>query len=341
MKKINSASIDITYKCNYRCKHCYNSSGCHDNTLEMTDDKVIKVAEQIAEYKPNSICICGGEPLLRKELVYEFSKTLKKINPETIVSMVTNGYFMTKEIAENLKKAGIEHIQISLDGSEPSTHDWLRQEGAFDAAVNGLKILKEMEIDSAIAFAPSRRNIHQLGDTIDLAYSLGCTEMRMQPLMLIGRAVENKEDFSLNYRDYMLAKRVIDEKNKKYINEKFNCIWGDPISHLRAAKTHTFYHLIVSATGSLLASPYLPISFGNVDRANLDEYIDGGLFDVMHSNKLAKYLIEHIDSSEELNLTAFGFSGKNDGELIDLDILSSDYLEKTESCLQKILDYSV
>ena len=166
MKTLNSVSFDITYKCNYRCKHCFNSSGNRPRNLELTDEQVRKIVHDIAAQAPDSMCICGGEPLLRKNVVYNILEIMKKESPSTILSMVTNGSFMTEEIAQHLKKRGIGKIQISLDGAQPESHDWLRQKGAFYSAVNALKILKNVGIDHAVAFSPNRKNIKELPDTI-------------------------------------------------------------------------------------------------------------------------------------------------------------------------------
>ena len=64
-------SWDVTNRCNFNCKHCLKRS--HDNNYhstyyELTEDECMILCDQIIEMKPNSMCICGGEPLLRKDL---------------------------------------------------------------------------------------------------------------------------------------------------------------------------------------------------------------------------------------------------------------------------------
>ena len=66
-------ALDITNKCNYRCLHCYNASGENcvvDN--ELTDEEVLELINQISKIKPHTFCFCGGEPLLRKDLIVIF-----------------------------------------------------------------------------------------------------------------------------------------------------------------------------------------------------------------------------------------------------------------------------
>lgn len=339
MKIINTVSFDITYKCNYRCKHCYNSSGCHDDSLELSDSQALSIIEDVAAMFPDSICICGGEPLLKKELIYLIGNKLADLSPNTSISMVTNGYYLTYDVAKKFKKCGIKKIQISLDGAEATTHEWLRGKGTFNSAIKALEILKNVGIDSAVAFSPTKDSIGELPLVIELAKEKGCKEFRMQPLMLMGRALEHKESFDLSYTDYMYAKKIIDEKNMKYIEDEFECIWGDPLSHLKAARKNVFYHVIISATGQILVSPYLPITFGDLSKSKLIDYVDSGLLEVMKNNELVRYLIDQIDSVETMNLQAVGFSGENSKPLIELDMLADDYLEKTSFYLAKIKEY--
>ena len=340
MKTLNSLSFDITYKCTYRCKHCFNSSGNRPRNLELTDEQVRKIVHDIAAQAPDSMCICGGEPLLRKNVVYNILEIMKKESPSTILSMVTNGSFMTEEIAQHLKKRGIGKIQISLDGAQPESHDWLRQKGAFYSAVNALKILKNVGIDHAVAFSPNRKNIKELPDTIELAQSLGCTELRSQPLMILGRALEHREEFNLSYEEYMSTKILMDQKNEQYFESGFTCEWGDPLSHLRIGREEALYNLIITATGRIMASPYIPISFGNIRKHSIKEYLDAGLLNVLQTNKLAIAISDKITSVDNMALTDEGFSGKNDGGMIDLDLLHDDYMVRTELYFSEINNHT-
>lgn len=70
-------ALDITNKCNLRCLHCYNASG--ENRVmehELSDDEVIKFVKDILPMKLLNFCFCGGETLLRKELICKCIKML-------------------------------------------------------------------------------------------------------------------------------------------------------------------------------------------------------------------------------------------------------------------------
>ena len=120
-------ALDITNKCNYRCLHCYNASGenCVVNN-ELTDEEVLELINQISKIKPHTFCFCGGEPLLRKDLIVNCSEILYR-NGVSAISAVSNGYYLTEEIADELVQAHVSGIQISLDGFSKNSCFELRQ----------------------------------------------------------------------------------------------------------------------------------------------------------------------------------------------------------------------
>ena len=61
---------DVTNRCNLKCMHCLNRSGderYHDFSNELSSSEAIDVCRQIIELNPYSVCLCGGEPLLRTD----------------------------------------------------------------------------------------------------------------------------------------------------------------------------------------------------------------------------------------------------------------------------------
>ncbi|MBM7836234.1 radical SAM protein [Clostridium sardiniense] len=322
-------SLDITYRCTLRCLHCFNSSGEHNLGIEeMSDENVLDVVRDILELKPNVICICGGEPLLRKELIYKIAKLLTdESKNEIVVNMVTNGELVTREVAQNLKDSGISNIQVSLDGHCDELHDWIRnKKGSFKKAVQAIKYLKECNLRVGVATTPTLRNINQIEKVVELCEKLKVDEFRMQPLMLLGRAEQNLKDYMPEYNDYRKLARYI---NKKKVNNvgtnKMQFDWGDPIDHLVRSKTRIdgYSHYVgINAYGDITVSPYLPIKFGNIRRNSLLKYWNNGLSEAWGIN-LLRQIAELPKSCSELDITEINsnlprvYKEKN----IDLDLI--------------------
>lgn len=185
-------AFDITNKCNFRCLHCYNNSSDNNRIPdELSDLQVIRFVKDLCIMKPMNVCLCGGEPLLRFDLVCKVAKIVSSCNIQ--VSMVTNGFLLDEIKAHKLYEAGIKRIQISLDGCNQKSHEHLRQKsGSFEKAINALKILNFVGFkEVGVAFTPTSFNVEEICKTYELCNHIGITEFRIQPLMLLGRGRKN------------------------------------------------------------------------------------------------------------------------------------------------------
>lgn len=303
IKRPSFITFDITYNCNLRCLHCYNYSGeCNKGRNEMSDQEFLNVCKQIIELSPQNVCLCGGEPLLKYDLLCKIAKRLSGGN--ILVSMVTNGLLMTEDIAIGLKKSGIKFVQISLDGVNSTTHDWLRnKKGVYDAAITAMKHLKKQNLSFAISCCPSKKNINEIESLIDLVHHLGAKEFRMQPLMVIGRAKQIKE-FELSYIEY---KKIIDIFTKCKKDPKYKDIdleWGDPTEHLSMDyinKMDVCSSFGIDPYGNIYLSPYLPIRYGNLLRHSLMQYWNSGLIGAWKL-QINRDLSNLVISTEDLDI---------------------------------------
>ena len=299
-------SLDITYKCTLRCLHCFNSSGEHDEGLkELSDDEILNLCNEIIKIKPSTVCICGGEALLRKELVYKIIRKIREgTNNHTDINMVTNGELLSLDVAKSLKECGINLVQVSLDGAKAETHEWLRgKKGAFNSAVNAIKNLRKYDIMVGVSCTPTKKNINEYKDALILCEELGVASFRVQPLMLMGRAEKNLKEYVPNYLDYMSVQKTLKNHNFDKSN-KMMTEWGDPIDHLTNASMDSWNESIsigIDAYGNIQISPYIPIRVGNIRRHTLIEYWENGLSEIW-GVPFVKSLCKEIKSSEDMEL---------------------------------------
>lgn len=272
-------AFDLTNKCNFRCLHCYNLSGdCYLTNEELNDDEVIKFVEDLAKLKPYNVCFCGGEPLLRKKLLYKVAEILSKAGCN--VSLVTNGSLVSYQVAKEIKESGINNVQVSLDGARPETHERLRRyTGSFELAVKAIEYFCELGIKNvSIAFAPTKFNCSEFEETFHLVRKIGVKEIRVQPLMILGRTQINLEELVPSPLQYRLLVRTILK-----IEEDYKCPyieWGDPVDHLirfRTLAQHCVTYVTIRANGDIVPSPYLSLTIGNIRKHSFKEYWDKGL----------------------------------------------------------------
>ncbi len=296
--------FDITSACNYRCLHCYNNSGIKPKD-ELSDEETIDVAKQIAEMHPESVCLCGGETMLRKN-IFDIIGCLR--GNAGMINMVSNGSLMTENNVKRLKEAGIDVIQISLDGINEIQHDTFRGYiGAYELAIKAIKTIRKEAIKVYVSFIPNRLNYESLSLFCDKMFELGVSVVRIMPLIPLGRG--SKVDALILNSEQYVEFQTETEKNKiKYAGKGMQIEWGDPIDHLyRLPNNETFgYKTIqyqIKSNGDLAISAYLPITVGNVRKHSLKEYWNAGYDRIWYEEKFKRLRdkIENLYDFESFN----------------------------------------
>lgn len=323
-------ALDITNRCNFRCMHCYNASG--ENYIkpsdELTDEEILDFATDLASLKPYNFCFCGGETLLRKDLMIEAAKILK--TGCRYVSMVTNGYLVTPELAREIIENGITRIQVSLDGAGPNTHDRLRrQQGAFLKAVAAIQAFRDAGAHSIeAAFCPTRFNSQELPAVYELCRQLGVGSLRVQPLMYLGRANKFIDELVPTNSQYRELVSIINKYKAACALPSIE--WGDPIDHIirfRTIISACVPHVNIKANGSITPTPYMPLTVGNIKRHRFSEYWNSGLIGVWQ-NPTVQEFAEHIQSVPDYCKASEDAPRVWFEEDVDIDLIDSDVFKK-------------
>ncbi len=160
-REIHYLRISITDKCNLRCTYCMPEEGVpfkpHNSIMSFED--IVKVVEKAAMLGINKIRLTGGEPLVRKDVV-ELVRMINKVEGITHIGMTTNGVLLDK-LAEPLKKAGLDSVNISMDTLNPNKYKEITRIGDISYTLKG--------IDAAIAagFNKIKINVVVMDDTPD------------------------------------------------------------------------------------------------------------------------------------------------------------------------------
>lgn len=327
LKGPTQIAFDITNRCNYRCLHCFNRSG--ENLVvkyELNDREVFTLIKDITHLQPYNVCFCGGEPMLREHLIYKTATILAERG--IIVSMVTNGSFITKSNARNLLKSGVSRIQVSVDGARPESHEKLRQyRNAYKYATDAIAHFKEASYkDISVAFAPTRFNWMEVEEAYYLCIRLGATSFRIQPLMLLGRAQIRPEEINPTPLQYREIVKVV---NKLRWDKGISIEWGDPVDHLIRFRTlceHCVSFANIRADGGIEVSPYLPLVVGNIRRHRFSEYWNAGLARIWEA-PIVKELAARVSSSADFNKKEPGIPTVWFDKDIELDLIEDKLIK--------------
>lgn len=158
--------------------------------------------------------LSGGEPLLLGDGIFEIMDILHEKG--TVFYLISNGYLLTDEMAQRLKKYRYHRIQISIDGLTAEYHDMFRQrKGSWDKAINATQILSRNNIPFKIAHCITPYNLFDIDRMCEFALSLGTNYIMIGELCFSGRTAKNQEYLlSPEQREYLFEK--IAENKKKY-----------------------------------------------------------------------------------------------------------------------------
>lgn len=191
---------ELTKGCNLHCIHCRATATELSSPLDLPTAKAKDIIEQIASYASPILVLSGGEPLYRRD-VFDLARfaTDRGIR----VALATNGTLVTKDVAEKILNAGVKRVSISLDGADAETHDSFRGiPGAFEAAIYGMRNLKQIGMQVQINMTIARHNASQLPAVLELAKNLGADALHTFLLVPVGCGVDIAAEQMVDPEEY-------------------------------------------------------------------------------------------------------------------------------------------
>lgn len=174
--------IAFSTACNFDCIYCFEQGQTNYKAMSQKQIKQLLVwykrkLEQ-GKFKICSVDLFGGEPILTLETVLTFLTGLKEITNsigiQLKVRLITNGYFLTRQVIEKLYPFGLYAIHTTIDGLKQS-HNQRRflkktKKGTFDVVFNNLLEATKIELpfDIVCRISFDRSNIHDIPLLLDL-----------------------------------------------------------------------------------------------------------------------------------------------------------------------------
>ena len=254
-KKIPSrVMFELTYKCNFRCIHCYVSPD--KKKKELTTEEVFSILDQLKDAGTFHIGFTGGEPLLRKD-IFEILDHAKKCGFR--ISLLTNGYLIDKSVAKKIASLGpsLNRVDISVLGATKKTFEGIIGiKGGFDKVMDSIRLLKEKRVDVQVKATLMTPNKDEFLEIKGLAKRLGC-------LFRYGPTVSRKADgngITLQYQvspdEVSRIKRLL-AGDKKAIDENEN---SRRILKIKTTGRRSLFHCGAGQT-EVTISPYGEMNF--------------------------------------------------------------------------------
>jgi cyclic pyranopterin phosphate synthase len=138
-RKINYLRISVTDRCNLRCRYCMPEEGLslipHEEILSY--EEILRIVRVFALEGMSKVRLTGGEPLVRKGIVH-FVSRLSEIEAIKDLSLTTNGLLL-KDYAADLKRAGLNRINISLDTLNREKFSRITRRNGYERVWQGIE----------------------------------------------------------------------------------------------------------------------------------------------------------------------------------------------------------
>ena len=210
---------NIGQRCNLRCVHCYSHSKNVDYSNELTTAEGFALIDDLADFGVPVLLFSGGEPLMRPDIFELIAHAVQK-GLRAVVS--TNGTLISADMAGRLRDAGLSYVGISLDGLQ-STNDRFRGvDGAFKAAIEGVRNCIKRHVKVGLRLTMTKRNIDDLAGIFDLIEDENIPRVCFYHLVYAGRGTKMTDD-ALSHEESRSALDFIMRKTREF-HEKGNKI---------------------------------------------------------------------------------------------------------------------
>lgn len=137
-RRLHYLRVSVTDRCDLRCRYCMPEEGvhllAHDEILRF--DEILRTVRVMSGLGVNRVRLTGGEPLVRKG-VAALAADIRRLPGIGFLGLTTNGMLL-EAAAPDLKKAGVDGLNISLDTTDPARYRAITRRGELARVLRGL-----------------------------------------------------------------------------------------------------------------------------------------------------------------------------------------------------------
>jgi AdoMet-dependent heme synthase len=253
-----SAHLDVTYRCNERCVHCYLE---HEDHGELTSTEIKDLLDQLADAGVLFLTLSGGEVLMRMDFfdILRYARRLR-----FCVKIKTNGFMIREEQADLMRELGVQEIRISIYSHRPEIHDAITKlPGSLKRSVAAIRLLKSRGVTVVIGNVLMRQNLSDYLGVKRLAEELGVpviTDPTITPKMDGDRSI-----LSLGIRDTQLNEVMHSAELIEDVDEFCAVpasVDDSALDSIACSAGHTYCY--ISPYGDVYPCVQFPLPCGNV-----------------------------------------------------------------------------
>ncbi|MBE0454429.1 MAG: pyrroloquinoline quinone biosynthesis protein PqqE [Roseovarius sp.] len=200
---------EVTHRCPLACPYCSNPLELTRQERELDTATWADIFRQAVDLGVLQLHLSGGEPASRRDLV-ELVAAAREAG--LYVNLITSGIGLTERRLRELDAAGLDHVQLSLQGTDPATADEIGgYRGGFARKMQVAGWVAEVGFPLTLNAVLHRRNLHQLPRAIDMALEMGARRMEVATVQFHGWAIENRAALMPTLDQAREATRIVAE----------------------------------------------------------------------------------------------------------------------------------
>lgn len=210
-RPLQSLRISVTDRCNFRCTYCmpFDEYDWIDKREILSYEEITRLVRLFVQVGVNKVRLTGGEPLVRRDLP-DLIAQLSGIEGLEDIALTTNGSRLS-EMAQTLKNAGLDRINVSIDTLDPEKFKRITKRGDLEKVLQGLSVAQRVGLGPIKINAVVERGVNE-NDILELV-EFGRTQgfaVRFIEYMDVGNA--NAWDLSRT----VSKREIIDRINQRF-----------------------------------------------------------------------------------------------------------------------------
>jgi pyrroloquinoline quinone biosynthesis protein E len=223
---------ELTYGCPLHCSYCSNPLDLAAHRDELTTSEWRRVLVEARDLGVLQLHLSGGEPLLRRDLA-EIVHGARELGLYT--NLITSALGLTARRAEQLRAAGLDHVQISVQADEPVLSDTLAGTPSFHRKTAAARLVKQLGWPLTLNVVLHRHNVDRIGRILELAEELGADRIELAHTQYYGWALLNREQL-LPSRDQLERAQAVVRAAHERLQGRMEIIYVLPDYHGRYPK---------------------------------------------------------------------------------------------------------
>src|SRR6516162_7982006 len=200
--------LELTYRCPLHCVFCYNPTEFARTGPELPTEDWLRVLREARALGAVQLGLSGGEPLEREDLQ---TIVAEAHSLGYYINLITSGVGLTEARIDALKRAGLDHIQLSFQDSTRELNDFLSSTRTFELKARVAALIKRHGYPMVLNVVLHRLNIDHVAEILDMAERMEADYVELANTQYYGWAWQNRDQLLPSRAQLERAERVTAE----------------------------------------------------------------------------------------------------------------------------------